>query len=223
MQLEYVRHGFAKERVHVLPYGVVAPERAAAPRAPGARPWSVLFGGRMDELKGGGYLLEAIRLLASAGGPSLHAVFAGDGPARAGWERRATALVRALPGTRIEFTGWVNQERRDALLLEADVAVVPSIWPEPFGRIGAEAALAGVPVVAFDVGGVREWLLDGVNGFLAPSPPSAKGLAVALRRLLDHPALHPALAQGARQVGARFRFGCHVDALLQLMLQVAST
>ncbi|MBN1551766.1 glycosyltransferase family 4 protein, partial [bacterium] len=44
----------------------------------------------------------------------------------------------------------------------------PSIYPEPFGIVGLEAMAAGRPVVAFDVGGVREWLKTGINGYCAP-------------------------------------------------------
>ena len=62
---------------------------------------------------------------------------------------------------------------------------MPSVWPEPFGLVGLEAVSAGIPVAAFDVGGVREWLAPGVNGALAPAdPPTAEGFAQALERTL---------------------------------------
>ena len=46
--------------------------------------------------------------------------------------------------------------------------VVPSVWPEPFGSVGMAAARCGVPAAAFAVGGIPQWLHDGVNGHLAP-------------------------------------------------------
>src|SRR5689334_21576515 len=43
-----------------------------------------------------------------------------------------------------------------------------SVWPEPFGMLGLEAMRYGLPVVGFDTGGIKEWVVDGRNGFLVP-------------------------------------------------------
>src|SRR5206468_9555238 len=51
---------------------------------------------------------------------------------------------------------------------ECSLVVMSSVWPEPFGMAGIEAMRYGLPVVAFDAGGIREWLLDGHNGYLVP-------------------------------------------------------
>ena len=63
----------------------------------------------------------------------------------------------------------------------ADLLVVPSLWPEPFGLVGLEAARHRLPVAAFAVGGIPDWLRPGVNGYLAPGdPPTPGGLADAI-------------------------------------------
>ncbi|MCQ6458653.1 glycosyltransferase family 4 protein, partial [Vibrio parahaemolyticus] len=64
----------------------------------------------------------------------------------------------------------------------AQFVVMPSRMPEPFGLVGLEAMAAGVPVIASDVGGVREWLEDGRNGIAVPFGDAA-AMAAAMDRL----------------------------------------
>jgi glycosyltransferase involved in cell wall biosynthesis len=85
--------------------------------------------------------------------------------------------------------------------------MIPSLWPEPFGMVGREAGLHGVPSIAFAVGGIRQWLVDDVNGCLASGdPPSVDGLVTATNRAVRDPATYRRLSRGAmrcaRTVGA---------------------
>ena len=59
----------------------------------------------------------------------------------------------------------------------------PRCWPEPFGLVALEAAAAGKPVVASDIGGLRDIVVDGETGFLVAAG-RPRGAARALRRLL---------------------------------------
>lgn len=185
MRREYLRHGLPSDRVQTLPrYSPrpVAPARPARP--PTAGQLSLLFVGRIDRLKGCRLLIEALAGVAEATGRSVHLVVAGDGPDRSVCE---DAAARASEGghVRVTFRGWVDPAERSALLTEADVAVMPSLWPEPYGLAGLEALAAGVPLAAFASGGVPEWLRDGIDGALAPAdPPTAEGLTAAIVRCL---------------------------------------
>jgi glycosyltransferase involved in cell wall biosynthesis len=71
-----------------------------------------------------------------------------------------------------------------AALMVADVVAMPSITPEPFGRVALEAQAMGRPVVAFDHGGATESIRHGETGWLAV-PGDADSLAVALQAALD--------------------------------------
>ena len=71
-----------------------------------------------------------------------------------------------------------------AALMLADVVVMPSIHPEPFGRIAIEAQAMGRPVIAFDHGGARETIFEGKTGWLA-QPNDIDSLSENLKTALS--------------------------------------
>jgi glycosyltransferase involved in cell wall biosynthesis len=222
MRQEYLNHGIDPERVRVVPYPVVPrPELTAAARLDlpasggGFGPLSrLLFQGRMTDLKGGRVFLDALPRARALLGRPLHVTFAGDGYARPDWERRAAALQARHPDIVVRFTGWVSGEVQQRLVRQTDLLVVPSVWPEPFGLVGPEAGLHGVPAVAFGLGGIPDWLEHGRNGFLAPgNPPTADGLATAIADCLRDPAVHASLRTGAAELARRFSLENHLKGL----------
>jgi glycosyltransferase involved in cell wall biosynthesis len=181
----------------------------------------LLFCGRMEYLKGAHVFIDALPEVSAKLERPLRVTFAGEGAERAALERRAGRVQRA--GLKIEFAGWVERTQMEVLLKACDLLVVPSLWPEPFGLVGPEAGHFGVPVAAFDVGGIRDWLSDGVNGHLAPgTPPTAIGLAQAIIKCLRDPAAHARLRQGAFEVSQRFSIKNHLTALLEVFSDVSA-
>jgi glycosyltransferase involved in cell wall biosynthesis len=83
-----------------------------------------------------------------------------------------------------------------------DIVVHASLG-EPFGLVVVEAMALGKPIVATNVGGPAEIVIDGVSGLLV-RPGDADGLAMALRRLLAEPGLARRLSEGARTRAERF-------------------
>lgn len=241
LKAEYIRHGIEPERVFNLSYYAresrpgagdspaelpgsegAAAETEAPREAEGAgRPFRLLFVGRMDRLKGGQILLDALPLARALLGRPLRLVFAGDGPERGPWEKGARALCARHEGVEVEFAGWVRGAALDALLVSSDLLVVPSQWPEPFGLVGVEAGLRGVPAAAFAVGGIPTWLSDGVNGHLAPGdPPTPEGLAEAVAKSLRDPAAHARLRRGAFEKARHFNLESHLRALEEVFAHV---
>jgi glycosyltransferase involved in cell wall biosynthesis len=228
MRREFIRHGAAGGRVHHAPVMRSETETLATPSRPlrsreANEPWRLVFVGRMDRLKGGDYLLDALPRTRETLGLPLRVTFAGDGPDRTRWERRAAEITASMPGVSVEFTGWLQPPDVRALFDAADLLIVPSLWPEPYGLVGPEAARRGVPSVAFATGGIPEWLTDGVNGCLAPGDrPSADGLADALIRCLRSLGSSDALRHGALASVKDEEDNRHVDALLQILNDAAS-
>ncbi|HEX6910968.1 MAG TPA: glycosyltransferase family 4 protein [Longimicrobium sp.] len=215
MRDEYVRNGAPADRVHAIP---LFPTLDGAPADPPAA-FRVLFLGRMTAIKGGDVLIRAAADASDALGQPVPLTMAGDGPQRAAWERLAARL-----GVEATFRGWVDDEARAALFRDASVLAVPSVWPEPFGLVGLEAGVFGVPSIAFDVGGIDDWLTDGVNGWLVPGdPPSADDLAAAIARAARAPEVLLRMRAGARDVAERMSLERHVDALERVLASAATS
>jgi glycosyltransferase involved in cell wall biosynthesis len=197
--------------------------QAAKGKTPESSPvWRLAFAGRMDHLKGGLLLLDTLPLVRAATGRRLHLVLAGDGPERNQWQAAAEKLSRAVPDLRIEFPGWLTDAPLGALFQASDLLTVPSVWPEPFGIVGVQAAREGVPAAAFGVGGIPEWLIDGVSGHLAPgNPPTAEGLARAIEQCLGNNEHYWNLSRNAAKIADRFTLKAHIAAVMPLLESAA--
>lgn len=136
--------------------------------------------------------IEAFRAL-SEGRRSLRLVVAGDGP------HREAVRDAALPlGDRVVLAGYRGDTM--ALLDAYDVLLQPS-YHEALPTSCIEAMAAGVPVIATDVGGTREVVVDGETGVLVAAAAGPREVADALATLLDDPARRLALGAAGR---ARF-------------------
>lgn len=190
--------------------GSAAKSRVEADRRP-----IVVAMGRLNREKGFRQLLDAM----SAMTVPCHLVVIGDGHDRDALDRQAS---QTIGGHRITFTGWLDSSSRDRWLDRSRLVVVPSMWPEPFGIVGLEAMAASKPVVAFDSGGIRQWLQDGVNGTLV-AHGSARRLAQAMVDLLEDPKRASAMgAEGRRLSEERFALAQHVDRVIELYRGISS-
>ena len=107
---------------------------------------------------------------------------AGDGNDRAMLEHK---VKEAALDCRVHFTGFVSDT--ESLWENCDVLFFPSRWQEPFGLVGLEAMAHSVPVIAFDTGGVREWLSDSENGIIVPEKATVAAGEKLAELCLKHP------------------------------------
>jgi len=82
-------------------------------------------------------------------------------------------------------------------------AVVPSVWPEPFGAVVLEAMAAGRPVIASAVGGMADLVVDGTTGILVP-PGDAAALQTAMQTLVADPLLRATMGGEGRKRAAAY-------------------
>jgi len=213
MRSEYLRHRLPQDRLHVLPLPPAGIARDAAPPAPRPPGNHVVMAGRLTNLKGGDLLVDALQPASHLLGRPLSLTVMGDGPERGRLESRAR-----LRGVTARFVGWASVAERNRMLRTADVLAIPSVWPEPWGLVGLEAARAGVPAVAFATGGIPEWLVPGETGELAPAaPPTPAGLAAAIARALGDPEHYSHLCHGAWVRAGQYTMERHMDELLGVL------
>jgi glycosyltransferase involved in cell wall biosynthesis len=206
---DYQRQGMSVERASVL-YNPVDTARfrpSPAARA-GARArlafadGEVVVGyvGRIIAAKGIFTLLEAAgRFLAAE--TAARMLWVGDGEDAA--ELRAR-IERTPAADRHRFLDW--EADMAALYPAIDILAVPSLYPEPFGRVSVEAQATAVPVVSSLAGGLPETFVPGRTG-LAVEPADADGLAHAVLALIHDPERRRRMGEAGREWACeRFSF-----------------
>ncbi len=227
MRDEYVRHGFAEEKIEVIPFACIPdefptkrPDLEAAALGPVIR---ILFAGRMEEAKGGHVLLRAAALWAISQERSVQLTMAGHGPARNDWERLAKTLTASSPRLDVAFPGWLDGRAMTGEFERQHLFAMPSLWPEPFGKGGIEAAQYGCPSAGFRLGGIPDWLIDGANGHLADwQGDPVRNLAEAIGKTFQSERHYTSLRRGASERAAEFTSSAHVERLLPLFRKLAS-
>ena len=102
-----------------------------------------------------------------------------------------------------------------AALMRSSIAVVPSTWHEPMAQVAVEAMTLGRPVVASDVGGLRDLVEPGVTGLRVP-PGDPDALATAIDSLLDHPERQVEMGRAGRKSATRFEASAVTPRLLEV-------
>jgi glycogen synthase len=185
----------------------------------------VLFVGRLEERKGPDQLLSALELLAPLLA-QIEVVFVGSAgtesdPYRLRFVQHAARLKKRFPRLTLVFTGYVSDADLQKHYAAADVFVAPSRF-ESFGLVLIEAMRHGTPVIACNVGGMREIIEDGVDGYLFKVGDTAQ-LAGRLRLLIENPAVRLRVGEAARQTyESRFtarRMGESIETMLSALTE----
>jgi phosphatidylinositol alpha-1,6-mannosyltransferase len=198
--------GVADDRLVVLRLGVQAPELPPGERRRCARLIRDELGlsdsdvvllalGRLVRRKGVRWFVEAV---VPELPDNVHLVVAGDGD-------EAAAIVEAAAtsgvSSRVHLLGRVEDDSRERLMRGADVFVQPNIEVpndiEGFGLVTVEAAMRGAPVVAANLQGIRDAVVDGGTGILL-APQEAPIWVKQLTELTASPALLDSLGESFR-------------------------
>ncbi len=193
------------------------------------RPDAIVFGGHGRILPRKGYIemlhaaRSALGSMTSEERARCHFVIVGDTPEDIRPDHLAECrnLAARLGLGQAHFLGFRLDVR--PYVADFDVAVVPSVYPDPLPRAVLESMALGKPVLAFDVGGIGEMVSDGETGtLLAGRPPDVEGMARAFVRYLRDPDLRSAQGSRARErVIAAFGAPVHAERILHEIVRAA--
>ncbi len=154
MRKNLIDNGFPDQKIHKV-YPVI--DNAPEPEYHKNKKLQLLYVGQLIKGKGVDQLIEIAAMLIYP----FHLTIAGEGNDR---EYLEFLVNKFGIKKHVTFTGWVDNV--DDYYNKCEAVVVPVRWQEPFGMIGPEAFSHGKPVIAFDIGGIGEWLYHEENGFL---------------------------------------------------------
>jgi glycosyltransferase involved in cell wall biosynthesis len=174
----------------------------------------VSYVGRISDEKGWDDLPVFVERLARAG---VFVLVCGDGPRRRPLEARLDVRRRGLDWV---VTGFVSQAEIRAALALSDVVVLPS-RREAFGSVLLEAMAAGVPAVAYGVGGIVE--VAGDSGAITLVPPNdTDRFVAAVLALLEQPELRESCVRSGLARVQQFASSSARDRLIELYHELAS-
>ncbi len=184
-------------------------------RDPAAEP-QIVFLGRVTPYKGLAVAIEALALLRSAHAIEATLLVLGPEDPAHGAEMRILA-ERLGVGAAVVWRGQLDPPQAAAELARASALLVPSLWQEPFPLVTIEGALARVPLVAADVGGIGEGMHDEEHALLF-ARGDARAAAAALARTLSEPEQTAARVARAHARALEFRLEPYLQAQERFVL-----
>ena len=204
--------GIVKMPIAIIPFSAAMTERRGAV----VEKNEIIFVGRLVERKGVEYLIKAFARIAESIPHRL--IIIGDGPERENLENLAASLEKKQ---RVIFTGTITDDELKRYYQSCSFLVLPAVYDkkgdtEGLGVVLLEAMSYGKPVIASEVGGITDIVVDGKNGFLVPHADSI-ALALAMERMVKNRRLRKILGRAARNtVDERFNWNRIVEEMITL-------
>jgi len=204
--------GIVKKDIPIIPFSITVESQSAEVNDQNF----ILFVGRHVERKGVHILIEAFRKIYKE--IPHNVIIVGDGPEKKGWEEM---VIKYELTDRIKFTGWISKTELHNLYQHCSFFVLPAIYDkhgdtEGLGVVMIEAMSYSKPVIASNVGGITDVVIDGYNGILVKdNDPEA--LAIAIKKLVQNKDLSKKLGENAKKsIDERFNWDKIVSKLINI-------
>jgi len=207
-----LRQGFSVDRL--LYMRMFIPVERQWHREPLPDDRTIMFIGSLSRAKG---IFEFLKSLDMIKDTEYRAVIVGDGYC---YRDVIREIENMNLSSRVILKGWMPHEDLHHYYNMASVVVMPTMCPESLGIVGLESLYFGRPVVAFDSGGIREWLRDGINGRIVPFNDTVR-LAESLRQILTDSGMRLRLSENAIKTSRQFLCrDTHADRMLEIYREV---
>jgi glycosyltransferase involved in cell wall biosynthesis len=185
----------AGKKIHVIPFGIDCKMFSKKGERGSEKVVRIGFIKHLEAKYGADYLLKAMASIIKEF-PDVHLTLVGHGS----MERSLKDLsVNLGIEKHTQFNGYIKYEQIPEVLTGIDIFVMPSVEDsETFGVAAIEAQAMEVPVVASNVGGVPEALIDGKTGILV-EPRNIEQMAAAIITLVNNPDLRASMGKAGRQ------------------------
>ena len=191
------------KKVRILPMGTYL-EQFKKRKLKRGRVKNILFVGRLAEKKGVSYLIKAISLL----NKEVRLLIIGDGPLK----KDLLSLTNKLNlKNKIEFLGYKTGKEKLKYFFDADLLVVPSIVTkigdtEGLPVVIMEGLASGLPIIATDVGGIKEIIKNGYNGLIIKEKNS-KEIANKIKLVIENNKFKRRLSINAKKSSRNYDWG----------------
>jgi glycosyltransferase involved in cell wall biosynthesis len=187
-------YGFHHPNMIQLPYGLETIPAELPDREESPEKLRIGYRGRISPEKGIDILIEAFKKVT---GDQLSLLIYGDINERMPYDRYLLKMARE--DRRIHFMGRYSNRELPKIMEGIDISVVPSRWYENQPYTILESFAYGIPVIATNLGGMSEMIVDGGNGLLFELN-NVKDLANQLQRFVSDPGLLACLRRGIMPV-----------------------
>lgn len=208
MYNELVKNGFEENKIKKIPCFT---DKSFGAGENGAEKNLILcVGGMSSEIKGVSHFIEVLNILRDK---QWHAEIVGDGSYIKEMKKKVNKIGLEK---RIQFVGMLSNEEINKYYQRCSMVVMPSMVPESFGLVGIEAMAFSKPVVAFDSGGIREWLINGETGFFVERG-NVREMAKRVSLILDDDSTAVKMGKNGKiQVEKYYRKDLHLKELLNV-------
>jgi glycosyltransferase involved in cell wall biosynthesis len=203
-----MKQGFDENRLRVNPLF----SRFPVVEGHEPREANLLYVGQLSRSKGVTELLK----IADQFPEPVKLILVGEAPTKEENQEVESCLMRLSHSEKVIRAGWKSGDDLLRLYRKSFAVIMPSLWPEPFGLVGIEALSQATPVIAFDVGGLGEWLRATGGGEVIRRGDWQK-LVRAVRRLFENAGTCKEMGmRGQAYVGREMTLQRHVDRLEEM-------